>query len=121
MLRAESFECNNATNKNHLPKIIITMQIDRMEFLAWMERLTTRLDMLVDNIHELQNKRNAIDGEELLDNQDILQMLKISNRSLQRYRSMGKLPYYTISGKLYYKLSDVHQLIRDSLSSPLNR
>lgn len=92
------------------------MNIDRMEFLAWMERLITRLDMVVDNINELHKNCNAIDGEELLDNQDILQMLKISNRSLQRYRSNGKLPYYTISGKLYYKLSDVHQLIRDSFN-----
>ena len=56
---------------------------------------------------------------ELLDNQDLLQMLKISNRSLQRYRSIGKLPYYTISGKLYYKLSDVHQFIRESFNPPL--
>jgi hypothetical protein len=60
-----------------------------MEFLAWMERLMGRLDMLGDNIDELQRKRNSIDGEELLDNQDLLQMLKISNRSLQRYRSIG--------------------------------
>ena len=50
---------------------------------------------------------------------DLLQMLKISNRSLQRYRSIGKLPYYTISGKLYYKLSDVHQFIRESFNPPL--
>lgn len=94
------------------------MNIDRIEFLAWMERLMDRLDMLGDNINDLQKKRNSIDGEELLDNQDLLQMLKISNRSLQRYRSIGKLPYYTISGKLYYKLSDVHQFIRESFNPP---
>lgn len=92
------------------------MNIDKMEFLAWMERIMDRFDMLNDNIDILKNKRNSIDGEELLDNQDLLQMLKISNRSLQRYRSIGKLPYYTISGKLYYKLSDVHQFIRDSFN-----
>jgi len=94
------------------------MNIDRMEFLAWMERLIVRLDLLGDNIDELQKKRTSVDGEELLDNQDLLQMLKISNRSLQRYRSIGKLPYYTISGKLYYKLSDVHQFIRESFNPP---
>lgn len=92
------------------------MNIDRMEFISWMERLIDRLDMLSDHIDDLKTKRSSIDGEELLDNQDLLQMLKISNRSLQRYRSQGKLPYYTISGKLYYKLSDVHQFIRDSFS-----
>ena len=94
------------------------MNIDRMEFLAWMERLMDRLDMLGDHIGDFQKKRNSIDGEELLDNQDLLQLLKISNHSLQRYRSNRKLPYYTISGKLYYKLSDVHQFIRESFNPP---
>lgn len=95
------------------------MNIDRMEFVAWMERIIDRLNILGDHIDDLQKKRNSIDGEVLMDNQDLLQMLKISNRSLQRYRSIGKLPYYTISGKLYYKLSDVHQFIRESFTAPL--
>ncbi|MCR5862820.1 helix-turn-helix domain-containing protein [Flavobacterium sp. J372] len=94
------------------------MNIDKMEFVAWMERIMERFNILSDDINDLQKKRNSIDGEELLDNQDLLQMLKISNRSLQRYRSIGKLPYYTISGKLYYKLSDVHQFIRESFNPP---
>lgn len=95
------------------------MNIDRTEFIAWMERIMDRFDILGEHIDDAQKKRNSIDGEELLDNQDLLQMLKISNRSLQRYRSIGKLPYYTISGKLYYKLSDVHQFIRESFTAPV--
>lgn len=93
------------------------MNIDRMEFLSWMKRIMDRFDLLGQDISESKNNLSSIDGEELLDNQDVLQMLKISNRSLQRYRSSGKLPYYTISGKLYYKLSDVHQFIRDSFAA----
>ncbi len=96
----------------------MNMNIDRIEFIAWMERILERLDLLKEHIDESKRSRNSIDGEELLDNQDLLQMLKISNRSLQRYRSIGKLPYYTISGKLYYKLSDVHQFIRESFNPP---
>ena len=80
-----------------------------------------RFDILKEHIVDIQKQRNSIDGEELLDNQDLLQMLKISHRSLQRYRSSGKLPYYTISGKLYYKLSDVHQFVRESFNVPLQR
>ncbi|WP_160069126.1 helix-turn-helix domain-containing protein [Sphingobacterium bovisgrunnientis] len=97
------------------------MNIDRLEFIAWMNRIMEHFDFLKENLSEIQNKRISIDGEELLDNQDLLQLLKISHRSLQRYRSIGKLPYYTISGKLYYKLSDVHQFIRDSFNSPVQR
>lgn len=90
------------------------MNIDRIEFQAWMERVMQRFDLLTEKIAQEAQRHNSIDGEELLDNQDVLQMLKISSRSLQRYRSEGRLAYYTISGKLYYKLSDVHQFIRDS-------
>ena len=86
-----------------------------------MERIMIRFDILSEKLKENENELNSIDGEQLLDNQDVLQLLKISARSLQRYRSDGRLPYYTISGKLYYKLSDVHQLIRDSFSSARRR
>lgn len=97
------------------------MNIDRIEFNAWMERMMQRFDLLGEKIRQVEQRHNSIDGEELLDNQDVLQMLKISSRSLQRYRSDGRLPYYTISGKIYYKLSDVHQFIRDSFHAPRRR
>ncbi|HTN08286.1 helix-turn-helix domain-containing protein [Agriterribacter sp.] len=95
------------------------MNIDRIEFIAWMERIMDRFDILSEHLIAEQKKFQVVDGEELMDNQDLLQMLKISNRSLQRYRSSGRLPYYSISGKLYYKLSDVHQFIRDSFNKPV--
>lgn len=92
------------------------MHIDRIEFNSWMERLMERFNLLEEKVKEIKAPNFEIDGEQLLDNQDVLQLLKISSRSLQRYRTSGKLPYYTISGKLYYKLSDVRQFIRDSFS-----
>ncbi|MBC5841714.1 MULTISPECIES: helix-turn-helix domain-containing protein [Flavobacterium] len=97
------------------------MNIDRIEFMAWMERIMERFDILMELASGTKNQHAIIDGEELLDNQDILQILKISPRSLQRYRSSGKLPYYTISGKIYYKLSDVHQFIRESFTAPMSK
>lgn len=89
------------------------MNIERTEFIMWMERF----DLLKEQVVNNQSRLIEVDGEQLLDNQDVLQLLKISSRSLQRYRTDKKLPCYTISGKLYYKLSDVHQLIRESLKS----
>jgi len=95
------------------------MNIDRMEFTAWMDRIMERFDILTEVVNTSKNQHIAVDGEELLDSQDVLQMLKISARSLQRYRSSGKLLYYTISGKIYYKLSDIHQLVRESFTAPV--
>ncbi|WP_316795466.1 helix-turn-helix domain-containing protein [Pedobacter agri] len=97
------------------------MEIDKLEFHQWMKRIMERFDILSDQIKSSDNALNAIDGEELLDNQDVLQRLKISSRSLQRYRSSGRLPYFSISGKIYYKLSDVKQFIRDSFSNTLGK
>lgn len=95
------------------------MNVTRLEFISWMERLSTRLDSLSENITKIQLQTLNVDGEELLDNQDVLQILKVSYRSLQRYRSEKKLPYYKLKGKIYYKLSDVQQLLRDCFSIPV--
>lgn len=92
------------------------MNINRIEFMAWMNRIMERFDLLDEFVKSKNQNQSSIDGEELLDNQDLLQLLKISSRSLQRYRSSGKLPYYTISGKIYYKRSDLQEFIRDSFS-----
>ena len=95
------------------------MHVERSEFIAWMERILERFDILKDSIVRKQLQSTEIDGEQLLDNQDVLQLLRISSRSLQRYRSDKKLPYYKISGKLYYKKSDVEQFIRNNFHSGL--
>lgn len=96
------------------------MELQKHEFVAWMERIMDRFDLLMEAIVKSESRKNMLDGEELLDNQDLMLTFKISARSLQRYRSDGKLPYYTISGKIYYKLSDVHQFIREHFSVPVS-
>lgn len=93
------------------------MNIERTEFIVWMERIIERFDILKEKVSNQRSQFIEVDGEQLLDNQDVLQLLKISSRSLQRYRTNKRLPYYSISGKLYYKLSDVHQLIRECLKT----
>ena len=90
------------------------MNLDRMEFISWMNRIIQRFDLLDELVKTKTTRLEGVDGEELLDNQDILLLLKISPRTLQRYRSNGMLAYYRISGKIYYKRSDVEQLVKDS-------
>jgi hypothetical protein len=120
------FKVNGQTLASHVPVKCqfcdveqlkgLAMNIDRSEFLGWMQKIMERFDIMMEVMGSKEKNLAAIDGEALLDNQDVLHMLKISSRSLQRYRSSGRLPYYTISGKLYYKLSDVHQFIRESFN-----
>ncbi len=96
------------------------MDLDRRDFFAWMDRIQDRFDLLDEKIERLQRQKHVIEGEELLDNQDVLTILKISSRTLQRYRSSGKLPYYAISGKIYYRLSDINHFIRTLFKHPVH-
>ena len=88
------------------------MYIDKENFEASMERIMDRFDHTDKALENLNKRDNMLEGERLYDNQDICQLLKISKRTLQRYRSNGGLPFHTIYHKTYYKESDIHTFIR---------
>jgi hypothetical protein len=87
------------------------LYIDKNTFEAWMDRILERIEMLNKKIEKLNNTKNQLNGDNLLDNQDLCLLLKVSNRTLQRYRSSGILPYKRIQQKTYYLESDVHKFI----------
>lgn len=58
-----------------------------------------------------QPRSNA--GDKLLDNQDLCLLFRVSTRTLQRLRAKKKLPFMMISGKAYYRASDVREFIRE--------
>jgi len=87
------------------------LYIDKNTFEAWMERILERVEMLNKKIEKLNNTKNQLNGDSLLDNQDLCLLLKVSKRTLQRYRSSGILPYKRIQQKTYYLESDVHKFI----------
>ena len=54
------------------------MYIDKDDFIAWMERIMDRFDMQDKKIDKVIKGRNCLDGEELLDNQDLCLLLKVA-------------------------------------------
>jgi len=91
------------------------MNIDKENFEAWMERFIDRFDQIDDKLERVMKQKNWLDGEQILDNQDLCLLLKVTKRTLQRYRMKGILPYFNIDGRNYYRASDVHKLIRERL------
>lgn len=55
--------------------------------------------------------------EEWLDSQDVCLLLGLSKRTLQYYRSSGRLAYSQIGNKIYYKSSDLERIIKNSESN----
>lgn len=66
----------------------------------------------MDEIFRLLKARNRLNGETILDNQDLCLLLNLSKRTLRRYRATGILPYFQISGKPFYYESDVEEFIK---------
>ena len=93
------------------------MFIDKEYFNAGIDRILDRIDSLESRLVKPEKTRYRINGEQLLDNQDLCFMLSISKRTLQRYRSSGKLKYRRIDQKTYYLESDVQDFIRENLKA----
>ncbi|MDP3314086.1 helix-turn-helix domain-containing protein [Lutibacter sp.] len=49
-----------------------------------------------------------------LDNQDVMQTLHISTRTLQSFRDNGTLPFSKVGGTFYYKVSDIEEILQNN-------
>jgi len=52
-------------------------------------------------------KKVAVPSESFIDNKDFLKLMKVSDKTAQRWRVQGKIGYSQIAGKIYYRLSDI--------------
>jgi hypothetical protein len=90
------------------------MFIENRDFDVWMKRIMERFDRLesrMDKPDEQVRKAPTVDGERLYDNQDLCLLFNVCKRTLQRYRTLGWLPYRKIDQKAYYLESDVQTFI----------
>ena len=85
--------------------------LTRNNFEGWMQKLMERLDRQDELLLAMkaEGKQPTItESIRLFDNQDLCMLLQISKRTLQRYRSVGALPYKTLGKKTYYSEEDVY-------------
>ena len=76
--------------------------------------MLSKLDTIIKNqkVKSTENPKYV-----LLDNEDILQLFKISKETALNWRAEGILPFIQIKGKIYYNLLDIHKLIDKSYNS----
>lgn len=93
------------------------MYLDNEDFLAWMEKLSKKLTDIGRDLKLVINTGDAFANEDkLLDNQDLAFLLKVSYRTLQRYRNSGKLRYFLVRRKTFYRMADVKDFIQSYAS-----
>lgn len=94
------------------------MYINNDDFEIWMKKLAKKLTEIGQDLKSLINTDKVFEEDEkILDNQDLAFLLKVSYRTLQRYRSSGKLPYFSIGHKTYYRVNDVRSFVREHMDS----
>jgi len=92
------------------------MYINNEDFEKWMQKLSKKLTDIGADLKTFINTKEVFEEEEkILDNQDLAFLLKVSKRTLQRYRSNGMLPYFSIGHKTYYRVNDVRDFVREHM------
>lgn len=80
---------------------VITMQSEAYkELISSIEEIKKRLSLKEKDIKD-----------KWLDNEEFMQMLKISKRTAQNYRDCGKISFSQIGGKIFYRESDIQKFL----------
>ncbi len=79
------------------------IQTDRETFQMMLHQIMERFDRIEDRLSRMNRQTSALDGDKLLDNQDMCELLGITKRTLARYRQKKLVAYYMIDGRTYYK------------------
>ena len=70
-----------------------------------------RLEKKLDRMNRL---KDCQDGDTLLDNSDLAQLLGVTQRTIARYREKGLIRYYQTdeNGKNFYRSSEIQDFLR---------
>ena len=77
-------------------------------------RIEKKLNQVGDLLHVIVaflRDRETVSSVNWLDNQDVMLILKISERTLRRHRLEGRIPFSQIKGKYYYKQTDIDLML----------
>jgi len=78
----------------------------------------TGLDETLDCIGEaLKNRTPHLNGEKFLTNKEVCQILNVSTRTLQEWKSKGVIPYIQLRGKILYWQSDINKMLENNFFS----
>ncbi len=70
------------------------------------------LGRMLDKIESaMTDYKPMLNGERFLTDVQVAERLKVSRRTLQEYRTEGKIPYIQFGGKTLYRESDIQKIL----------
>jgi len=79
------------------------------ELIKLVEERFNKVDRALERLSRV---KDALDGDRLLDNQDLCQLLGVTKRTLRYYRQKKLISYYQINGKTFYKASEIEGFLK---------
>ncbi|GAB6118892.1 helix-turn-helix domain-containing protein [Dysgonomonas termitidis] len=79
--------------------------------LASLFQTIDQLSASIENI--AHNLKPGLEGGQYLTDKEVSKLLKISRRSLQDYRTQGKIPFYRIGEKILYRTGDIGRFMEE--------
>ncbi len=77
--------------------------------------IVSRLDRIITLLTDLKKETlvgDAAAAMEYYTNDDLRAILRVSKRTLARYRQKKLIPYYMTGGKVYYKVAEVQNFLK---------
>ena len=79
------------------------------------ETLVEKLEYIGKRLYlidiSIRQGKNSIQST-FIDNEDFIRLMKISKRTAQNWRDSGTIAFSQIGNKIYYKSSDIEDLLR---------
>ena len=77
--------------------------------------IVSRLDRIITLLTDLKKETLVGDAAAAMEdytNDDLRAILRVSKRTLARYRQKKLIPYYMTGGKVYYKVAEVQSFLK---------
>lgn len=88
------------------------MYISSEELNYLLSQIMGRFDTIDKTLERMSKLKDFLDGDTLLDNYDLCTLLGVTKRTLARYRQKGKVRFYMIDGRTYYKSSEIKEFLK---------
>lgn len=94
---------------------------DRINELETIPDQIKAIQKTLQELRDLSLEIKKRPDDNILDNNDLQKMLKISKRTLQTWRNERIIPYSQVNSKLFYRLSDVITMLNNKKISNTNQ
>lgn len=88
------------------------MYLDKFRVEEMYKKIMERFDKVDEKLDMKAQVVHPLDGDKLLDNQDMCFLLGVCKRTMARYRQKKLVAFYKIDRKIFYKASEVQAFLK---------